>query len=221
MYFNSSPNIKQALRPLKFPFSEGDYVIAKNFFKRYELSEKVFSNLVFFKQYTIQDKDRLDLLAERYYGDVFYDWVILLTNNMIRGVYDWPLDSRTLQKSIESQYDTPYDTVHHYETLELKSGFKQDGIDVIALEGGLRVDEAFYNGTFSYNNGTSVVTVPGNQVSVPVTIYANAERENNKKRQIYILKKQYLTSFVNAFKRGNTYEKSSDFVSNKLKNALI
>ena len=93
MYFNSSPNIKQPLRPLKYPFSEGDYVIAKNFFKRYTLSEKVFSNVVFFKKYTIQDKDRLDLLAEKYYGDPFYDWVILLTNNMIRGVYDWPLDS--------------------------------------------------------------------------------------------------------------------------------
>ena len=220
MYFNSSPNIKQALRPLKYPFSEGDYVIAKNFFKRYTLSEKVFSNVVFFKKYTIQDKDRLDLLAERYYGDPFYDWVILLTNNMIRGVYDWPLDSQTLQKSIESQYDTPYDTVHHYETIEVKAGFKQDGIDVIALEGGLRVDEAFYNGTFSYNNGTSVVTIPGDKASVPVTIFANAERENNEKRQIFILKKAYLTSFVNAFKRGNTYEKSSDFVSNKLKNAL-
>ena len=159
-------------------------------------------------------------IRDRYYGDPFYDWVILLTNNMIRGVYDWPLDSQTLQKSIESQYDTPYDTVHHYETIEVKAGFKQDGIDVIALEGGLRVDEAFYNGTFSYNNGTSVVTIPGDKASVPVTIFANAERENNEKRQIFILKKAYLTSFVNAFKRGNTYEKSSDFVSNKLKNAL-
>ena len=38
-YFNRLPNIEFEERPLVFPFSEKDYVLAKNFFKRYKVTE--------------------------------------------------------------------------------------------------------------------------------------------------------------------------------------
>lgn len=221
MYFNSLPNIKSVIRPTKYPFSEGDYITAKNFFKRFVINEKIFSTLVYFTPYTIQDNDRLDLIAENYYGDPFYDWVILLTNNMINGVYDWPLDYESLIKKVESEYEDPYNEIHHYETKKLLAGYKVENIDVVALEGGLIVGPEFYNGTFKYYNGESIVSVPGNSISYPVTIFANEERKNNAKREIYILKNKYLSSFVNAFKSGINYNKSSDFLSSRLKKTNI
>ena len=75
MYFNSSPNIKQALRPLKYPFSEGDYVIAKNFFKRYTLSEKVFSNVVFFKKNYCFTNKKIDLSSVVRKNRIKYNWL--------------------------------------------------------------------------------------------------------------------------------------------------
>ena len=138
MYFDSIPNLRLATVPNKYPFSKGDYVIAKNFFKRYILDEKVFPYAVFYNKYTIKDTDRLDLIAEKYYGDPFYDWVILLTNNMINGVYDWPLDTESFEKKMES-FDDPFNTIHHYETYFIEAGYEVDGLQVIAQQEGLMV----------------------------------------------------------------------------------
>ena len=44
-----------------------------------------------------------------------------------------------LEKYINSKYSEPYG-VHHYETLEIKSGYKEGDLDVIALEKGNIVD---------------------------------------------------------------------------------
>lgn len=221
MYFDLIPDIRYSVKPIQFPFSEADYVQAKNFFKRYTLDEKVFSYLVFFKKYTIEDIDRLDLLAERYYDDPFLDWVIILTNNMINGVYDWPLDKESFERKINSLNFDAFNTIHHYETEELKAGYKIDGIDVIALEGGLKVTEEFYNRLFFYFDGQEQVSIPGSQISRPVSVYEHEYRLNESKREIYILKKRYLNSFVNDFKKKNKYNISSDFISSRLKRTSI
>ena len=55
MYFDSIPDISYATKPSKFPFAEGDFVRAKNFFRRYNLNETVFNYAVFFRKYTIVD----------------------------------------------------------------------------------------------------------------------------------------------------------------------
>ena len=221
MYFNSIPDLQYSTKPIGFPFSEADYVRAKNFFKRYKLNEKVFSYAVFFKKYTIQDIDRLDLIANRYYENPFYDWVIILTNNMINAAYDWPLDKESFDRKMNAMQVDPFTTIHHYETKQLKAGYEVDGIDVIALGGGIKVTEEFYNNSFKYYNGEDYTTINGNEICEPVSLYDYEYRLNESKREIYILKKRYLTSFVNDFKRKNNYSVSSDFISNKLKRTAI
>lgn len=218
MYFNSIPNLRLATVPNKYPFSKGDYVIAKNFFRRYTIDEKVFPYVVFYNEYTIEDSDRLDLIAEKYYGDPFYDWVILLTNNMIYGIYDWPLDAESFNNKIESLNVDAFTTIHHYETLRVEAGYEVDGLKVIALEEGLTVSAEFYSNPFTYYNGVGQTTVDGSEVCRPITIYEHEYRENEKRRKIYILKERYLQSFVDAFKKNNQYKKSEDFISNNLKN---
>lgn len=221
MYFNILPDIEYANKPTQFPFSEADFVVAKNFFKRYQIDEKIFSYSVFFNKYVITDDDRLDLLAERYYGDPFYDWVIILTNNMVNGLYDWPLDNESFNAKMDAMMEDPYTTIHHYETKEILAGYKLDDIDVVALKGGLVVSEEFYDGEFTYWNGATHISIPGNQASYPVTIYEHEMNLNEKKREIYILKNKYLRSFVSSFKKENQYSNSSDFVSSKLKRTSI
>jgi hypothetical protein len=217
MYFDSIPNIEYLVKPSKYPFTQGDFVKAKNFFKRYQINEDVFSYAVFFKKYTIKDYDRLDLIAKKYYDDPFYDWVIVLTNNMINSAYDWPLTREEFNQKLSDMKTDPYSTVHHYETLTVGAGYKMEGLDVIALQGGLTVSEEFYNGTYTYYNGTASQTVLGNQISRPVYVAEYEEKLNESKREIFILKKQYLESFVKDFKRQNSYKKSTDYISSKLK----
>ena len=119
MYFSLLPNIEYDEKPISYPFSESDFVTAKNFFRRYKLNDDLFSYAVFFKKYAIVDGERPDTLALRAYGDVFYDWVILLTNNMVNAQYDWPLTNYEISKVLESEYDDAYNEIHHYETIKI------------------------------------------------------------------------------------------------------
>lgn len=90
MFFSIIPNISYDEKPISYPFSDSDYITAKNFFRRYKLNEEVFSYVVYLQKYTIVDGDRPDTLALKLYGNQFYDWVILLTNNLVNSQYDWP-----------------------------------------------------------------------------------------------------------------------------------
>lgn len=212
MYFRNIPDIQYDTKPISYPFSESDFVRTKNFFRRYQINPDVFSYAVFFKKYALQDGDRFDTLAEELYNDPFLDWVIILTNNMINPLFDVPLSENDLRKYLEANYDNPYGEIHHYETIELKNSQGQ-----LVLKGGLVVDEKFYTSQFKYWNGSNVSQVLGSEVSYPVTIFDYESTENEKKREIYLLKPEYLEAFITDFKNTNLYAKSSDYIENNLK----
>ena len=217
MYFSLIPDVNYDSKPLSFPFSESDYITAKNFFRRYQVNPDIFEYATFYKKYSVEDGDKIEYIAERYYGDAFYDWVIILTNNFINPLFAFPLDSETLRKTVESKYgfDGAYSGIHHYVTSEVRTG------DFLALEGNLIVDQNFYNSPFSYWDGTQVVTVPGNTVSSPVSNYDYEISQNEKKREIFILKRVFFDKFVEEFKTNNLYKESSDFISKRLKKVAV
>jgi hypothetical protein len=212
MYFKYIPDIEYDTKPIKFPFSQSDYVTAKNFFRRYQVNPDVFSYSVFFKKYAIVDGERPDSLAEKAYGDPFFDWIILLVNNTINPLFDWPVSDEALRRFYEKRYEDPYGTIKQYQTFKITNSLGQE-----ILKEGLIVDEKFYNTPFTYWDGSLSITVPGNKVCYPVSIFDDATIQNEKKREIYLLKVEYVDRFVADFKKQNIYAKSSDFISNKLK----
>ena len=70
-------------------------------------------------------------------------------------------------------------------------------------------------------DGTQVVTVPGNTVSSPVSNYDYEISQNEKKREIFILKRVFFDRFVEEFKTKNLYKESSDFISKRLKKVAV
>ena len=223
MYFSIIPDIEYDNKPISYPFSESDFVTAKNFFRRYKISDDIFGYATYYKKYTIQDDLNIETLANDYYGSPYYDWVIVLTNNYINPQFAFPVNSETVRKIAEEKYgeSEAYSGIHHYETIEKKSGQTVDGLDVIALEGGLTVDKKFYDSQFTYFNGTQAVSVNGNTVSKSVTNFEHELYENEKRREVYILRKSYLRRFVDDFKKKNLYTKSSDFISQRIKKTSI
>ena len=206
MYFSLTPDIAYDQKPIKYPFSKSDRVIAKNFFRRYKMNEDVLSYATFFKKYAIQDGETPPMVAEKAYGDAFFDWVIMITNNLVNAQYDWPLSNYDLYKTIEKEYEDPYNEIHHYET-----------IDIAQYPAGLRVDKAFFDRQHKIYVDGSVQIVNGSAICGPVSVAEHFANENEKKRQIYILKQEYLISFVNDFKRNNMYKKSKNYIDKKLK----
>ena len=213
MYFSQTPDILYDTKPVSYRFSESDFVVAKNFFRRYEVNQDVYGYATFYDKYAINEGVSITDIALRYYGGVKYDWVIILTNNLINPQFSFPLNDYTVRKIAEEKYgDDTYSGIHHYETIETKSGQTIGGKSVLALEGGLRVDKNFYDSPFTYWNGTQNVTVAGNTVSEPVLNFDHEMYENEKKREIYILRKPYFFKFVEEFKKQKTSYKESNFI---------
>ncbi len=222
MYFNLIPNIKYDTKPIKYPFTNSDYVTAKNFFRRYKINPDIFNYSVYYNTYAVEDGETPASIAFKTYDSSFYDWVVILTNNIINPLFGWPRSSYAIQKYCEKKYKNPYAPLY-YETDEVRTDQSLKGdttgktIYVTALDSGIKVDENFYNSSFTYWNGTTTVSVPGSSVSHSVSAFEHEEMLNNKKRTIYLLKTSYLQQFITEFKKGNNYKKSSDFVSKRLK----
>lgn len=207
MFFNIVPNIEYDEKPISYPFSESDFVVAKNFFRRYKINDDVFQFAVFFKKYTIKDGERPETLAEKIYGNQFYDWVILLTNNMVNAQYDWPRTNYEIYKIVEEEFDDPYSEISHYEIKETIGHY----------QAGLHVDKTFYDSTHKLNINGSVQIKNGNEIASPITVAEYYQEENEKKREIYLLKSRYLESFIKDFKKQNLYKKDDNYISQTLK----
>ena len=206
MYFSIVPSIIYDEKPIKYPFSDADRVIAKNFFRRYKLNDDIFSYAVFFNKYAITDGERPDVIANTIYGSPKYDWVILLTNNLVNAQYDWPLSNYDLYKTLEKEYDDPYNEIHHYETIKIAQ-----------YPAGLRVDKAFFDRQHKINVDGTISIVNGSSICAPVSVAEHFDNENEKKREIYLLKEEYFKSFISDFKRSNNYKKSNQYIDTKLK----
>ena len=207
MFFNIVPDIEYDEKPISYPFSESDFVVAKNFFRRYKINDDVFQYAVFFKKYTIKDGERPETLAEKFYGNQFYDWVILLTNNMVNAQYDWPRTNYEIYKMVEEEFDDPYSEISHYEIKETIGHY----------QAGLHVDKTFYDNTHKLNIGGSVQIKNGNEIASPITVAEYYQEENEKKREIYLLKSRFLEPFVKDFKKQNLYKKDDNYITQTLK----
>lgn len=216
MYFSLTPDIQYDTKPVKFPFSQSDYVIAKNFFRRFKIDEDKFNYSVFFNRYAMKEGDRYDLIAERAYGTPLYDWVILLTNNIIDPLFGGALTEYQIRELTEDP-----DGVHHYETIEIKNTDGQ-----VVLQEGLIVDQTFTTKPFVFVNQTQGNTLtysqlPGTEVTKVVTNLDQAIKENESRREIYILKPRYVRQFVEDFKSQSFYSKSTNYVDGQLKKAGV
>ena len=118
---------------------------SKTFLRRGFLREDIFQNLAFFTKYSITGNDRPDNVAFEIYQDSTLDWLVLMANNIVNIQNEWPIsntDFDELMLDKYGSYDTLFNGIHHYETIEVK-----DARDVKIVNAGLKV-ESDYSITF-------------------------------------------------------------------------
>jgi|TARA_R110001592_G_scaffold11657_1_gene57056 hypothetical protein len=197
-YFSLLPNF-QYINPTQVGGKKKQYVEAKNLFLRLKLRDAVSPFATNFQKYSIREDQRPDSIAEELYGDSNFDWVVLITANIINVKDEWPLSSRLLYEVMYDKYEENLNSVRHYETKEIR-----DSKDRLLLPGGKVVDS-----TFRIPNPDS----PGQEINptVAVSNWLVEVRKNNEKRTIKVLKKAYLTSFVNEARDFLQYQESSQY----------
>ena len=191
-----------------------DYITVKNLFKRGKLRDDIFQDLTFFTKYQVIGDDRPDNIAYKLYNDPSLDWVILLSNNIINIQTEWPMDQYELDRYLLDKYESyeKLNEIHHYETIEIKNSS-----GVIMVEEGLTVDSDF-SVTFYDWMIDSLETKSG--ITNPITNYEYEMKKEDEKRNIFLLKSDYvhvvkddLTSIMR-YKKGST-----QYVSGTLKKA--
>ena len=209
-YFRYVPEIDYVNR---FPNAKiGEYTRAKNLFTRAKIRDDIFQDLSNFTKYNIVGDERPDNVAYGHYGDASYDWLVLLSNNMIDVYSEWPMTQMSFDKFLINKYGS-YDKiedVHHYESVEVTNS---RGIKI--LDDGLIVPSDYSVTFFDAGLGTEVTKT---NITTPITNKVFEERIEDAKRQIYILKKEYLSMIVQDVKNILEYkEGSTQYVSRTLK----
>ena len=184
-----------------------DYQTVKNIFKRAVIRDDIFDEVVAFTKYSVIGDERPDQVAYNFYGDSGLDWVVLTTNNIIHVRDEWPMGSQDFLTYLNEKYTTEQlSNIHHYETKIIRDF---DG-KLIQPEG-LTVP-AGHSITF-LDNGVL-------KTESQLTSFSFLEHEidlNDKKRDINILKPEYLSLFLEDFAEIMEYKPSRQFVNEDLK----
>ena len=161
-----------------------DFLFVKNIWRRAEILTEYKSQVTIFNEITVQDGERPEDVATAFYNNPFYNWTVLVANDIVDVYSQWPRSITQLQDFINQKYDNPQATKHHVTT-EVK-----DAKNNIIVEAGKVVAS---NYQVSYYNGTTTVT------ATPVISVSNEQfefEENAKKAQIQIIKPQIIEDFV-------------------------
>jgi len=210
-YFNLIPNFDYVSRLPDAKIS--DYIRVKNFFKRVNLREDIYQDLTFFTKYSILGDDRPDNVANKVYQNPSLDWVILLANNITHIPTEWPMtqndfDGFMLEKY--NNYNNLYNGVHHHETIEVK-----DSNDITIVPAGLNVSSDF---TQTYYDYYMKKVETASNITRPVTNYEYEEKLENKKREIFIMKQEYLGVILDDIEDLMPYKKgSTEYLNGNLK----
>jgi len=77
---------------------------------------EVKTNAVAYSNYIVSDGETIESLSYDFYGDVKYNWVIMLMNDIIDPFYDWPLNQDEMRNFIDQKYGVGNDSqTHHWQ----------------------------------------------------------------------------------------------------------
>jgi hypothetical protein len=210
-YFRQVPNFEYVSRTAGEQ-NISDYVAVKNLFKRGKLRDDIIDNLAYFTKYSILGDERPDQVAFKFYGEETLDWVVLLSNNILNIQTEWPMPQVVFDKFLINKYGSyeNIDAVHHYETIEVKNN---NGI--IVLPKGLQVDQ---NYSITYYDAILEQEVTKTNITEVVTNFQYEDKLQDNKRNIFILKPDYLNTIFNDLETVLTYQQgATQYVSRTLK----
>ena len=152
----------------------------------------------------------LKIVAEKYYGDPYRFWIVLLSNELLNPLWDWPLSDNMFLDYINTKYETDAEaenetpfvytntTVYQYQKI-ITTKNSDSGIENITK---VPMTLTQYNTltpsitNFDLLDGSATVSI----TKKIITIYDYESELNDNKRQIKLLNSGYVTNFENSFK---------------------
>ena len=122
------------------------------------LVKQIIAGIEYFDEYDMLEGERIEMVAEKLYGDAQLHWVLMLINERYDYVNDFPMDEQSLEKYVELKYgEGNRDQVH-------------------TIFGVPHYEDQFGN-----------IVEPDGVLSVPISNYEHEFRINESKRRIKVL----------------------------------
>ena len=226
-YFAELPDLLYQ-SPLLHKNSSGDYILIKNLFRRTKLQQYLSDSVTMFNKFVIGDGDRPDTIADAIFGDPRLDYIVVLVAGITNIHNDWPLQDYQVYDYALRKYgsEEKMNEIHHYETFEIRDEQARQ-----ILPPNLIVDKDFkidgtshkYPNTTRYtlrsDNGYRQLddkdefTVLTDGIAAAVTNLQFEFMQNEKKREIDVLRPGYLQLFINDMRDILRYDKSSSYIA--------
>ena len=185
--------------------------VLTNLTTRFTFEEEFKNNTSVYYKYDVEDGDTPEILAYKIYGSSEKHWVILLLNDIVDPLYDWPLKQQNVIKFVDNKYSananvgqTGYKwastNTHSYYKVVTQTIPSTGEIDITKYQ----IDSNAYS--ILTTSSTTYTLSDQKQITVAIskelkTYYEYEVDENEAKRTIKILKPEIIPDLEKEFKR--------------------
>ena len=154
------------------PAGDGSAKLCTDIMSRVRIRANMKKEIVMLDTYAVKENETPEIVADKHHGSPYYHWVVMLLNDISDVNHDWVKSTRQLQRYLQDKYtEAQLSETHHYE--------------------------------MSQTSGDTTVKIEVENSTYPsasaVTNYEYEVALNESKRQIDLLRNEYLTFFVEEF----------------------
>ena len=154
------------------PAGDGSAKVVTNIMKRVRVRANMKKEVVMLDTYAVKENETPEIVADKHHGSPYYHWVVMLLNDISDVNHDWVKSTRQLQRYLLNKYtEAQLNETHHYEISQTS------GDTTIKIE----VENSTY---------PSATTITNYEYEIAL---------NDSKREIDLLRNDYLAFFVDEF----------------------
>ena len=176
-YFSSIPNVDYDINGTE----PNHFRSVTNIMSRVRFKPSVIENITDYYPYRVQEGERPDIVSFNTYGTVAYSYLILLINNIVDPLFDWPLPSRQFENYIIEQYGSvsAAQSTNKYYYQIVRAEVARTGVSERVPEYKIIVDQTTYNSLDA-------------SVRSAQNVYDYEVEQNDNKREIKLINPDFI-----------------------------
>ena len=176
-YFSSIPNVDYDINGTE----PNQFRSVTNIMQRIRFKPSVLENITDYYPYYVREGERPDIVSFNTYGTVAYSYLILLINNIVDPLFDWPLPSRQFENYIIEQYGSvsAAQSTNKYYYQIVRAEVARTGVSERVPEYKIIVDQTTYNSLDS-------------SVRSAQNVYDYEVEQNDNKREIKLINPDFI-----------------------------
>ena len=176
-YFKNIPNVLYDINGTE----PNQFRAVTNIMSRVRFKPSVIENITDYYPYKVLEGERPDIVSYKKYGTVAYSYLILLINDIVDPLFDWPLPSRQFENYIIEQYGSVANaqSTNKYYYQIVRAEVARTGVSERVPEYKIIVDQTTYNSLDA-------------SVRSAQNVYDYEVEQNDNKREIKLINPDFI-----------------------------